>query len=151
MKRAYYYFLFRIFRFYKDKYKYNDKEALFGTICLSTTCVFVNLFTVYAFFNFFDILPMFSNKYLVIPIMVVIGICNYLLFIKDKKFLKYGFTKNKIGTIKIIAYYVISLAVFIVIANFNRQKIFSNTPSSDINTPKKESLEGKIRDWIKDL
>jgi len=150
MKQAYYYFLFRIFRFYKDKYKDNDKQAIFGVICVSTTCICFNLLTVYFFFNFFDILPMFSNKYLVIPIMVGIGIVNYLFFIKDKKFLKYGFIKDRKGTVKIIAYYVISLAIFIVIANFNRQKISSNRLPNE-NQPKKESLEGKIRRWFKDL
>jgi hypothetical protein len=151
MKQAYYYFLFRTFRYYKDKLKEDDKNASFATVCVSSIILFFNLFSIYVLVDYLDIIPMFKNKYWVIIILAVIAILNYYFFIRKKEFLDCGFTKNKIGTLKIIAYYVISLVIFITIACFNRHKTFSNMPPPDPNQPRPESLEGKIRDWIKNL
>ena len=149
MKQAYYYFLFRIFRFYKDRYKEGDKSAIWSVICVSTTCIGFNLLTVYFFFDFVDILPMFSNKYWAMSFMIGVGIVNYLFFIKDKKFLNCGFIKDRKGGAKIIAYFIISVAISIVIANFNREKIFAerraNPPTEEV-VPQ-NSLERQIRDW----
>jgi hypothetical protein len=149
MKKAYYYFLFRIFRFYKDKYKYDDWEALFLVVCISTTCIYFNLFSIYALANYFDLVPMFKNKYWVLPIMAIIAILNYYSFIRKKAFLECNFTKDKKGGWKVIIYFLITAAIAITIGYFNRQKIFAERkekfPTEE--TVKQNSLESKLRDW----
>lgn len=122
---AYYYFLYRIYRFYTDIIK-EKQIPLFYTSCVSAIIVYLNFYTLYTcliYKNFFkDIIP---NKYYVIIPMVIILAVNYFVFVKNKLFLDCNFTKDRRGGILIILYLVISVGLFVTVANLNRGKIIS--------------------------
>ena len=146
MKRAYYYFLFRLFEYYKQK---EPDIPLFVTTVTSTVVLFFNLYPIYALAGYFELVPMIENKYWVIPIMAVIAFFNYYFFIRKKEFLNYGFTKNKKGTWGITVYIFITAVIAIGTAQFNREKIFAehraNPPTEEV--VRQNSLEQQIRDW----
>ncbi|SFA42877.1 hypothetical protein SAMN04488511_103187 [Pedobacter suwonensis] len=72
MMRAYYYFLFRVYKFYTDRMKKNDIPLIY-VASISTLLIFFNVFTVYSwliysdYFN--DIIP--SKYYVLIPIAII--------------------------------------------------------------------------------
>ncbi len=150
--KVYYYLLFRIYRFYIDKI--NEKQIpLFYTCCVSTTLVYFNLYTTYTYLIykglFKDILP---NKYYVLIPIGAILILNYFAFVKNKVFLDYKFKKDIKGGMAIIFYLVISIGLFIMVANCNRAKIKQQRLNHPTANPikQKPSLEGKIRKWLND-
>ena len=103
----------------KEKY-----AVLFSITAASTVIVYLGLFTIYSFLDYLEIISMFSNKYYVVVLMISLGIINYILFIRSKKFLDYGFKKDIKGGVLILFYIFITAASFIAVANCNRAKIF---------------------------
>ncbi|MDR7131003.1 hypothetical protein J2X69_003362 [Algoriphagus sp. 4150] len=148
MKRAYYYFLFRIYWYYKDKVKENDATALFSVTAVSTTLISINLLFLYGVMDNFNFTPMLTNKYYTVFIMVSIGFVNHYLFVRNKKFLNYGFEKDRKGGIYIVIYIILSFVFSFVEGKYNREKIFEGRADEISNEPQKESLEGKIRKWF---
>lgn len=148
--KVYYYFLFRIYRYYKDKERESDFQALFGASAVSTVIIYFILLFVYGFVNYLDLLPMIKNKMYVIPFMVGFWFINYHLFVKNKKFLNYGFQKDRKGGVLITIFIVVLGVSFIILSNANRTKIFEerrkNPPVEEME--KKPSLEGEIRKWF---
>ncbi|NQX41282.1 hypothetical protein HQN84_20700 [Pedobacter steynii] len=92
---------------------------------ISTLLVYFNFFTIYSFFvynGFFkDIIP--GKYYVLIPIGII-WILNYFVFVRKKEFLDNNFKKDANGGMLIILYILFTAASFIVIANYNRDKIF---------------------------
>ncbi len=80
-KEYYYYFLFRIYRFYKDRYKESESQALFSATAVSTSVISINLFSLYGVISYSELFPTLKNKYYGIFIMIFIGII-YCLLIK---------------------------------------------------------------------
>lgn len=124
MMKVYYYFLFRIYRYYIDKQNENEFQAVFSATAVSTVIIYFVLLFIYGSANYFDLLPMIKNKMYVIPIMIVIGIINYYYFVKQKKFLNYNFQKDRKGGRYIIIFIIFLGISFITLANINRKKIF---------------------------
>lgn len=153
MIKAYYYFLFRIYRYYKDKEKETEFQSLFGVVAVSSTLLAFNVMSVYFFLEYFNFIPpiLFKSVGFDIIFMILLSLLNYLFIIRKKTFLSFGFSKDKKGGWLSIIYMILSFALIITIGSFNHQKRFSNMPPSDSNQPKQESLEGKVRDWIKNL
>lgn len=146
--KAYYYFLFRIYRLYKDKNKESDAQALFSATAVSTVIVSFILLFLHGVANYFDLLPMFTNKYYAAFFMIVIGFINHYLFVRGRTFLNYGFQKDKKGGILIVSFIIAFGILFIVFTNINRDRIFKERAGKISNEPRKESLEGKIRKWL---
>ena len=152
MMRAYYYFLFRVYKFYTDRMKENDIPLIY-VASISTLLIFFNVFTVYSwliysdYFN--DIIP--SKYYVLIPI-AIIWLLNYLVFVRRELFLECNFTKDIKGGLLIILYMVITAASFIIVANYNRKKLLKHQQEHPVTEQVKQrpSLEGKIKKWWKD-
>ena len=152
MMRAYYYFLFRVYKFYTDRMKENDIPLIY-VASISTLLIFFNVFTVYSwliysdYFN--DIIP--SKYYILIPI-AIIWLLNYFVFVRREFFLECNFTKDIKGGLLIILYMVITAASFIIVANYNREKLLKHQQEHPVTEQVKQrpSLEGKIKKWWKD-
>ncbi len=150
--KAYYYLLFRIYRYYKDKQNENEFQALFSAIAVSTTIISINVITIIGLIGlFYNIQLIPSTKYIVLG-MLLIGILNHLLFVRPKKFLQYNFQKNKKGGVLIIVYLIISASLTFIVGHYNRKKIFEerkkNSPTEQVQN--RPSLEGKIRKWVEE-
>lgn len=146
--KVYYYFLFRIYRLYKDKNKESDAQALFSATAVSTTTLSINVFSFYGVLDYFDFVPTLENKYITILIMLIFGWINHYFFVRERKFLNYGFQKDIKGGFLIVAYLILSVFFAVTEAQFNREKIFKENVGQIFNETRKESLEGKIRKWF---
>lgn len=128
--------------------KESDVQTLFSTTAVSTVIVSFILLFLHGIANYFDLLLMFTNKYYAAFFIIVIGFINHYLFVRERKFMKYGFQKDKKGGVLIISFIIAFGILFIVFANINREKIFKERAGKISNEPRKESLEGKIRKWL---
>lgn len=122
--RAYYYFLFRIYEFYIHRMK-EKNIPLFYVCSISTVLMFFNFYTVYTVLEFNDLIPSISSKLAIISITLALWIINFIFFVRPKKFLKYNFEKDGLGGLMIILYFVLTVTTFILVANKNRERIFT--------------------------
>lgn len=143
--KAYYYLLFRIYRLYKDKNKETDSQALFSATAVSTTILCFNLITIYFLLNYFGLLPIVTNKLIMVLFMVTVGCINHYFFVRERTFLNYCFKKDNKRGFLIVAYIIFSFIVVFIVGHFNRERIFKENVGKISNEPRKESLEGKIR------
>jgi len=137
--------------YFKDVVKEKDNLA-FSTSISATTFVTINLFTVFAVLDYYNIVTFLMNKYIGLLITFILWITNYLFFVRKKEFLKYNFKKDKKGGWMIILYIILTFLSFIYIANLNRNKIAQEKkllPKVE-KAHKRPSLEGKIRKWFKE-
>lgn len=149
MKQAYYYFLFRIYWYYKIRWDESEEEAIFGVVTVSSLFLFLNVLTVETVLTICNVLPNNENILVVwIVFMVLLAIVNYFLFVRKKLFLKCK--KNKKKDFCVVAYMIISFMIVLLVGYINRQKVYSERPPLPEHL-RKESLEGRIRDWIRDL
>lgn len=150
--KVYYYLLFRVYRYYKDNQNENDFQALFSVTAVSSVILSFHLIGAYIITNYFDLVPIVTNKFYMILFMVVIGWGNYYFFIKKKEFLNYGFQKDRKGGIYIIIYISSLVALLLILSNINRKKIFEEKKKSPPieQIEKRPSLEGKIRKWFEE-
>lgn len=146
--KIYNYFLFRIFRFYKDKVKEHETIALFSVTALSTLIVSLNLIAIYLWVNFLGLVPILTNKLMVIIPMLIIGFINHHYFVRKKRFLSYGFRKDKKGGLLVMSYILFSFILPLTIGHYNRQKIFEGRTTKISHKIHRESLEGKIKKWL---
>ncbi len=123
--KAYYYFLYRIYWFYKDIKKQRSGQAIFSVVAVSTLFIVINMLTIFFLANYFDLVPFLKNTYDVIPFMSIVGGLNYYFFIRKKKFFICGFKKDKKGGFLVVAYMVLTFLFAFIIGKFNREKIFS--------------------------
>jgi len=63
------------------------------------------------------------NEFSVFIYVIIFGLLNYYFFIKDKKFLNYGFEADKKGGYFIVVFIILMAVSFVFIANKNREKI----------------------------
>lgn len=148
--KAYYYFLFRIYKYFKDKRNESEFEALFSVIIVSSLILSFHLIGVYIIANYFNLVTVVTNKLYMVLFMVITGFINYYFFIRDEKFLNYGFQKDKKGGVYIIIYMIFLGISLIIISNINRKKIFEerrrNLSIEQIEPGK--SLIGDIVKWV---
>lgn len=146
--KFYYYFLFRVYRLYKDKSHETDSQAIFSVTAVSTVILCFFILSLYGVANYLGLRPLFTEKSTTIVFAMIVGAINYFFIIRKKKFLKFNFEKDVQGGFAIVLLLVLLAGLFIVIANFNRERIFRQGKDSKSNQPRKESLEGKIRKWF---
>lgn len=150
--KAYYYFLFRIYRYYKDKRNESEFEALFSVMAVSSVILSFHLIGIYIITNYFDLVFIITNKLYMILFMVIMGCINYYFFVRDKKFLNFDFQKDKKGGIFIITYIIFLGISLIILSNINREKIFEErrrNPQIE-KTETRKSLIGDIIKWFED-
>lgn len=132
---------------YKDKIGESTNQAFFSVIVVSSAIVCFHLIGVYLLLNYFGLIPIIMNRLYIAFLMLSVGFINYFFFIREKKFLKYGFEKDRKGGVLIVTYLLLLCVICIFIGNKNRERIFSKSGSFS-DKPKRESLEGKIRKWF---
>lgn len=132
--------------FYKKREK---SHHLFSTSLLSSLLIGFNLISIYFYLDYIDLVISIPNKYYVLLFFILVWSINYYGFIKKERFLKYNFKKDLIGGGLIVLYILLSVLMFVSIANLNREKI-ENTKKESPNIPKKESLEKKISKWFEE-
>ena len=133
--KFYYYLLYRIYNYYRNDYKENEGLSLYSTVTASTLIIYFILYTAFAYVDFYSVNflnKIVSGKLSVIIIMAIIGVLNYLFFIKPKKFLNYNFKPDKKGGNAIIGFIVLLVLIFVFIANKNREKIFKEREKVNI-------------------
>ena len=150
MKQAYCYFLYCIYRYYKVKRNESDLEAIVGVVAVSTLFLFFNFGTLQTLLVLCGLIQDITNIIYAILIMLLLGVFNYYFFIKDKSFLKCIHTRSKRKNFWVLVYMFTTVVLAIGSAYMNRQKVYSERPPLPEHL-RKESLEGRIRDWIRDL
>lgn len=148
MRRAYYYFLFRVYWYYRDRVKENDATAMFSVVAVSTLLLCFNFITIYFVVNYFNFVPIVTNEFHMVLFMVIVGCINYLFFIKGRKFLNDDFQKDRKGSVLIIAYIIFTFSLSLFVGQLNRERIFKEGKGEILNEPRKESLEEKVRKWF---
>lgn len=120
--KAYQYFLFRIYMFYKDTMKEKDL-LIFYTSIVSTVIIQINLLSVYFALELTELVPTIPNKYYIILTGVIIFVLNYYLIVRKKKFLDYSFEKGKTGGIITIGIFIITVAFAVIVLNIHPAKM----------------------------
>jgi hypothetical protein len=122
--KLYYYFLFRIYMFYKDTMKETANFTISASL-VSGLLIVINIIAVYAYLSAFDLVPSFFDaKFEVILMCAIVWVINYYLFVKNEKFLTYNFKKDKKGGVLVVMVIIFTALVLIHAANLNREKIF---------------------------
>jgi hypothetical protein len=128
--------------------KESDAQALFSATAVSTTILCFNLIAIYLLANYFGLIPIITNKLIMVLFMVTVGCINHYFFVRERKFLSYDFQKDRKGGFLIVAYIIFTLMLVLIVGQYNREKIFKERSGEISNEPRKESLEGKIRKWF---
>ncbi|WP_129583088.1 hypothetical protein [Flavobacterium cyanobacteriorum] len=103
-----------------------EKDFLIlATSVVSTLVILINLLTLYYIFVFLKIIPQIPNKYYTIFVGVLLCLLNYRFMIKNKNFLNYNFNKDKKGGYFIISIFILTVILFITIANIYRARVFN--------------------------
>lgn len=146
--KAYYYFLFRIYSLYKYKYNESETQALFSVTAVSSTVLCFNLITIYFLINYSGFIPIVTNKLVMVLFMASVGCFNHYFIVKSKAFFNYNFQKDRKGGFLVVCYIIFSLIIVLIVAQYNRNRIFNEQKGTIYYEPRKESFEGKIRKWF---
>lgn len=133
------YLLFRLYDYYHRVRKEDAGISLYFTVTASTLIiyfVFYNILTYIDFYFFKIVNQLLPNKFSIVVFIVVIGLLNYWLFIKDRNFLNYNFKSDKKGGYAIIGFIIFLALSFVFVANKNREKNFKERQSEKIENIK---------------
>lgn len=147
--RAYNYFLFRIYVFFRDVVREKNDTIFFKITVFSSVFIFINVFTLSAIITNYHIDNILPNKYYIVPYMMAIFGLNYYLFIKRRSFLDYNFKTDRKGGLLVIIYMIFTVTSFILVANENRSRIEQKHPETIETDTTRGSLEKDIEDWFK--
>lgn len=103
-----------------------EQVPLFYVTAVSTVLIFINLFTILGLLDHFDIITFSINKYTSAISLVVIGLINYFLFVRQKQFLNYNFERSRKGDVWVIMYFILTIMIFIAIAKQHRMKVLKD-------------------------
>ena len=122
--KYYYYFLYRLYKQLSSKYS-EEKIVQLLTVTTSTFVIFFLLMTLYLAFGLFVFPILFKglNKMEFTLFIVLVGILNYLLFIRNKKFLNFGFKQDNRGIYYIILFLIFLFVIFVILAKISRDRI----------------------------
>ncbi|MGY5353467.1 hypothetical protein [Wenyingzhuangia sp. IMCC45467] len=142
--KAYYYLLFRIYKYFegiekkKNSFNISPKQHV---IVESTFILYIILISIITYLEYLNYIPKYNiSKIYIVLIMFIIGLINYLFFLKGEKYLKMGFKKDLNGGIVIVSFLLLILFLFLNIASKNRETIFSK-----INSEKSNEFENNIK------
>jgi hypothetical protein len=122
--RLYSYLLYRIYFFYVDRMREEQVPLVYVT-AISTVLIFVNVFTLLGLADHYGIFSLSMNKYSAAVTIAIMGTMNYFLFVRGERFLDYDFKKDLKGGMLIVLYFVMTLLLFILVANQHREKILN--------------------------
>jgi hypothetical protein len=122
--RPYSYLLYRIYFFYVDRMREEQVPLVYVT-AISTVLIFVNVFTLLGLADHYGIFSLSMNKYSAAATIAIMGTMNYFFFIRGERFLDYDFKKDLKGGMLIVLYFVMTLLLFILVANQHREKILN--------------------------
>ena len=125
--KLYCYLLFRFYWFFRDVWGEGHKMARISSGMVGSLICFFHVLIfqlVYALIINKAILFL-ADKLQVVIILAVLFFLNYFFLLKNNKFKRYNFQKSKEGGIMIIIYILVMIAIFIYLANINRDKIFN--------------------------
>jgi hypothetical protein len=136
--KAYYYFLFRMYWFFRDSIKEGHKMSLISTSLLSTLFVYFLIVSIIGAFYYFsvEIIPSLGIYYKVvlIPAMFALWSINYYYFVKPRDFLRKDFKKDKKGGLLIFFVFLLIGILFFMGTNKNREKIFKEPEKARIES-----------------
>jgi len=147
--KSYYYLLYRIYCFYRDTLK-DKSNILFSVTVVSSLILYLIILMIYTLFDYFYSFRIFGNT-IIILFMVSLGMINYFIFIRQKRFLKFNFKKDIRGGVIIVLFIIIISTLFIIVANYNRAKISKQKSQLQLNDQIeiKPSSEDTVRRWFK--
>jgi len=117
--RLYNYLIYRIYYFYIDIIKENDLPFFITSIVI-TILVFFNIFSIYGFIVNLYKIYLINEIFYLISIWILIFIFNYIIIVKPGYFLEMNFNKTKKGTLGVLLYILLSIVLFIIVAEINR-------------------------------
>lgn len=123
----YYYILYRIFNSLSDPKKQNNTVTI--NILLTNTSTLILWFGIYTILTYIDYYCfnissiLVPNQSFVVIYVIILALLNYYFFIKDKKFLNYGFKADKKGGYFIVGFIILMAVSFVFVAKNNREKI----------------------------
>lgn len=124
--KLHYYFLFRVYWFFRDVVKEGHKMSLISTSLASVLFLYFILYTIIGLVYFFKVSTYFSlglnYKFWILLIGIILWLLNYYLFIKPRNFLRQDFKKDKTGGVLVLFFIVLLGYLMIVGANKNREK-----------------------------
>lgn len=138
--KSYYYILYRIFNSLSNSKKQNNAETI--SILLTNTSTLIVWFGLYTMLSYIDYYCfnisniLIPNKFFVLIYVIILALLNYYFFIKDKKFLNYGFEADKKGGYFIVGFIILMAVSFVFIANKNREKISKEREKARIEDSK---------------
>jgi len=137
MLKAYNYFLFRVYMFYK---RYEKGNFTFSTSVVSTVLITINLMTLYLLLNYLDFLPDIPNKLFVVFFLMLIWIVNYFGIVRKEAFLRQNFRTDKTGGYLVVGVIIFTATFAIVVGAMNREKVLTQKQSvlniSNLSTKK---------------
>jgi len=118
----YYYLFVRIFK--RHNLKYGKNESVFFASAVLSCIIYLNLYTLVLYLNNLNVLPFsgFYSFYITVSGGIILLLINLLLFYNKKRFYKIesrykkiSTKKNRVGTIIILFYLVISFLLFFMV------------------------------------
>jgi MFS superfamily sulfate permease-like transporter len=120
----YYYLNYFIYRFYDKKWGNRD-NPMFRALTIPTLLVYLNAFTIWMIYEFitdFWTIPKTYPHYkiVIVAIFIFLGIVNYLILYRKKKYVKVfdEFKKNndnyKHWNLSVKLYIILSIALFLI-------------------------------------
>lgn len=125
--KAYYYLLFRIYKYNTDYLKKDVQSSMLSTSIISSFVLAFTLFTILVYvdnycYPLFGIL--FPNKLVIVIYAIIVFCINNWLIIKKEKFLKFNFEKTKTGTFLIILFVLFLITSFYYVVDKHTKEIF---------------------------
>lgn len=121
MINLYYYFLYILYDFYRNKLKERELPLFYVTI-VSSLFLFINISSGYLYFKYYYGTYERIEVYEALLIYLIVVCLNYILFIKKRIFLKKNFKKRIVEIAYVILYIVLSLvSILFIFYKFNLQ------------------------------
>lgn len=112
--KLYYYLLFSIYMFYKNRMK-ETQMLLFYTTVLSSLLISFNILSIMEFLNVWQLTDFQINKWHILFGALLLNLFNYYFVIRKELFLKYNF-KNSIKGGLLVILYIILTAIFTILS-----------------------------------
>lgn len=142
--RAYSYFLFRIYIFYRDIIREGNLRIFSSVSTVSSIFVSMNVFTLSEIISNYTL-----DAILIFPCMILTMVLNYYLFIKRRSFLDCNFKTDKKGGVLVVLCMLFTVALLILAASKKRSRIEQKHSETLQIDSTRGSLEKDIRDWLK--
>lgn len=133
--------------FYLTKVK--NRSPLLGAVVLVTILISFSILNVIGFYHLFEFEPLLVNIPLFLIANLLIFISLYFYAHKSKVLIAERVIPSfKTKNLLVAILFLLTLISTIYLASVNRDKISKQTKNDQSEKPRKQSLEGKIRNWF---